>query len=143
MGSSSQPALSATASALAALAAELWQRSGGEQFGLTVADCLRLLDAIARKYLPPGAGDRELRELARSLKAEELALTQACAAGHQRAWEIFLLRYREKLMTWRFPSLERNPAAASWRTASTLTFTARPRAMVSAFRSSPRTPGAA
>src|SRR5579864_7805209 len=97
MGSSSQPALSATASALAALAAELWQRSGGEQFGLTVADCLRLLDAIARKYLPPGAGDRELRELARSLKAEELALTQACAAGHQRAWEIFLLRYREKL----------------------------------------------
>ena len=97
MGSSSQPALSATASALAALAAELWQRSGGEQFGLTVADCVRLLDAIARKYLPPGAGDRELRELARSLKAEELALTQACAAGHQRAWEIFLLRYREKL----------------------------------------------
>jgi RNA polymerase sigma-70 factor (ECF subfamily) len=28
---------------------------------------------------------------------EELALARACAAGHERAWEIFMSRYRERL----------------------------------------------
>ncbi len=32
-----------------------------------------------------------------SLRVEELALARACAAGHERAWEVFLTRYREKL----------------------------------------------
>jgi RNA polymerase sigma-70 factor (ECF subfamily) len=31
------------------------------------------------------------------LRVEELALARACAAGHERAWEVFLTRYREKL----------------------------------------------
>ena len=97
MGSSSQPALSAAAAALDALALELWQRSGGEQYGLTSADFARVVDAIARKYLAPDAGEPELRDLCHSLKAEELALAQACAAGNERAWEVFLTRYREKL----------------------------------------------
>jgi len=97
MGSSSQPALSPAATALDALAFELWQRSGGEQFELTAADFARVLDAIVRKYLAADAGDRELRELCRSLKAEELAVAQGCAAGNERAWEVFLTRYREKL----------------------------------------------
>src|SRR5579862_5136441 len=97
MGSSSQPVLSPAATALDALAFELWQRSGGEQYGLTSSDFVRVLDTIARKYLAGGGGDRELRDLCRSLKAEELALAQACAAGNERAWDVFLTRYREKL----------------------------------------------
>jgi RNA polymerase sigma-70 factor (ECF subfamily) len=39
----------------------------------------------------------DARELFVSLRVEELALARACAAGHERAWEIFLTRYREKL----------------------------------------------
>jgi RNA polymerase sigma-70 factor (ECF subfamily) len=39
----------------------------------------------------------EIRELFASLRVEELALARACAAGHERAWEVFMLRYREKL----------------------------------------------
>ena len=34
---------------------------------------------------------------AASLRVEELALARACAAGHERAWEVFLTRYRAKL----------------------------------------------
>lgn len=97
MGSTSRPAVSAVPSKMDAPAAELWQRSGAEKFGLTQSDFARVLAAIARKYLPPEHGAGELRELCRSLKAEELALAQACAAGNELAWETFLLRYREKL----------------------------------------------
>src|SRR5271169_3057975 len=32
-----------------------------------------------------------------SLRAEELVLARACAAGHEHAWEVFLTRYRERL----------------------------------------------
>ena len=52
---------------------------------------------IARKYLPADASRRDLSELYTSLRAEELALARACAAGHEHAWEVFLTRYREKL----------------------------------------------
>jgi len=33
----------------------------------------------------------------RSLRVEELALARGCAQGNERAWEVFLSRYREKL----------------------------------------------
>jgi RNA polymerase sigma-70 factor, ECF subfamily len=76
---------------------EIYQRSRGEEFGLTRRDFDGILQEIARKYLPADAGPRELRELYASLRVEELALARGCAAGHERAWEIFLTRYREKL----------------------------------------------
>ena len=47
--------------------------------------------------MPPGASAQETAELYASLRIEELALARACAAGHERAWEIFMSRYREKL----------------------------------------------
>lgn len=97
MGSSSQPAVSSAPAELQAHARELWERSGAEKYGLTAADFARVVENIARKYLGASAGDHEMRELCRSLKAEELGLAQACAAGNERAWETFLLRYREKL----------------------------------------------
>ena len=31
------------------------------------------------------------------MRVEELALARACAAGQERAWEVFMARYREKL----------------------------------------------
>jgi RNA polymerase sigma-70 factor (ECF subfamily) len=52
---------------------------------------------VATKYLPAGNTEAEARTFLLTLRVEELALAQACAAGHNAAWELFLTRYREKL----------------------------------------------
>ena len=39
----------------------------------------------------------QYRSFYTSLRIEDLALARACAAGNERAWERFLIRYREKL----------------------------------------------
>jgi RNA polymerase sigma-70 factor (ECF subfamily) len=76
---------------------ELYEKSKGAEFGVTREQFDGVLGEIARKYLPAEADHHDLRELYASLRAEELALARACAAGHERAWEVFLTRYREKL----------------------------------------------
>jgi RNA polymerase sigma-70 factor (ECF subfamily) len=76
---------------------ELYEKSRGAEFGVTREQFDSVLGEIARKYLPAEAAHHDLRELYASLRAEELALARACAAGHERAWEVFLTRYREKL----------------------------------------------
>jgi RNA polymerase sigma-70 factor (ECF subfamily) len=77
--------------------AELFQKSRGELLGLTRQQFDGVLREIARKYLPADAAHHDLREFYNTLRTEELALARACAAGHERAWELFLTRYREKL----------------------------------------------
>jgi len=76
---------------------EIYEKSRGAEFGVTREQFDGVLGEIARKYLPADAAHHDLRELYASLRAEELALARACAAGHERAWEVFLTRYREKL----------------------------------------------
>ncbi len=79
------------------LAAELFERSGGNQFGLGLEAFTQILSEVTRKYLPADAAAGEAEELLRSLRLEELALARACAQGNEKAWEVFLTRYREKL----------------------------------------------
>ena len=74
---------------------ELYEKSGNsglsrEQFGV-------ILNEVAARYLPADATARQTAELYASLRVEELALARACAAGQERAWEVFMARYREKL----------------------------------------------
>lgn len=74
---------------------ELYEKSGNsglsrEQFGA-------ILHEVAAKYLPTDASSRDTAAFFASLRVEELALARACAAGQERAWEIFMARYREKL----------------------------------------------
>ncbi len=76
---------------------ELYEKSRGVEFGVTREQFDGVLGEIARKYLPADAAHHDLRELYASLRAEELALARACAAGHEHAWEVFLTRYRAKL----------------------------------------------
>ncbi len=73
----------------------LYEKSGN--FGHSREQFAAILSQIATKYLPPGASPQETAELYASLRVEELALARACAAGQERAWEIFMSRYREKL----------------------------------------------
>jgi len=76
---------------------ELYQRSRAALVGLSEPEFARILEETAGKYVPPEAKEREVEEFCRGLRLEELALARACAAGHERAWELFLTRYREKL----------------------------------------------
>jgi len=76
---------------------EHYQRSRGEEFGLTREQFEVVLREVAAKYLSIDATPSEVRELYASLRVEELALARACAAGQERAWEVFLTRYRAKL----------------------------------------------
>lgn len=79
------------------LIAELYARTAGEQYGIRPADFGEILQQVRQKYLPPDATSSAIRELLVALKVEDLILARACAAGHERAWEVFMLRYREKL----------------------------------------------
>jgi RNA polymerase sigma-70 factor, ECF subfamily len=74
----------------------LFEKSGGERYGLTLDAFQTVLDLVAAKYLP-GANQPQKLEFWRELKLEELALAHACAAGHDAAWQAFLIRFREKL----------------------------------------------
>jgi len=76
--------------------AELYPKSRAESFGLGREEFAGILSEIAAKHAP-GASTKETQAFCCSLRIEELALARACAAGHNQAWEAFLLRYREKL----------------------------------------------
>ncbi|HEX8817656.1 MAG TPA: sigma-70 family RNA polymerase sigma factor [Terriglobales bacterium] len=76
--------------------AELYPKSRADSFGLCREDFALILAEIVDKYAPD-AGIAEAHTFCCALKIEELALARACAAGHNQAWEAFLVRYREKL----------------------------------------------
>ncbi len=81
---------------LQAVSDELFLKSNGAGFGLTAEAFLRILEEICQKYWPT-ASAQEMHACCASLRLEELALARACAAGHERAWEVFMARYRVKL----------------------------------------------
>ncbi len=85
--SSPRPAASA---AVQAYAAAHYDESGAGQFGIDVAGLAMML---AEVFAQRGAESESEAALA-SMKLEELTLARACVAGNERAWEIFLTRYR-------------------------------------------------
>jgi RNA polymerase sigma-70 factor (ECF subfamily) len=76
---------------------ELYEKSRGAEFGMTVEAFEQVVQEVIAKYLPANASRSGVHDFCISLRVEELALARACAAGHERAWEVFLTRYREKL----------------------------------------------
>jgi RNA polymerase sigma-70 factor, ECF subfamily len=84
-------------SAVSDLLPELHARSGCEKIGLARESFAVILCEVATKYLPTAATHADARTFLLTLRIEELALAQACAAGNNSAWELFLTRYREKL----------------------------------------------
>src|SRR5438105_8074167 len=96
MPGSSHSASSVTAR-LEPLLVELFDKSGGQRYGMDLAQFSAILIAIAEKYLSPDAKETEVRELYLSLRIEELVLSRCCASGNESAWQDFMLRYREKL----------------------------------------------
>jgi RNA polymerase sigma-70 factor (ECF subfamily) len=84
-------------SAVTDLLPELHTKSGCENIGLTRESFAVILCEVIAKYLPANTTQADARAFLLTLRIEELALAQACAAGNNSAWELFLTRYREKL----------------------------------------------
>jgi RNA polymerase sigma-70 factor, ECF subfamily len=84
------------AEALKPVVRALFEKSRGERYGLTLAAFEVVLEQVAEKYLPGATVQRKL-EFWQELRLEELALSRGCVAGHEPAWQEFLIRYREKL----------------------------------------------
>ena len=72
---------------------ELYSKSRAEDFGIARDEFAGMLKEIATKH----SGSLAVEEFCTTLRVEDLALARACAAGSERAWEIFLTRFREKL----------------------------------------------
>ncbi len=77
--------------------AELYAKSGGHRFGLSLQNFALILQEVSGRYLSPHASQAETAELHRSLRLEDLVLARACACGNELAWECFLNQYRAKL----------------------------------------------
>jgi len=94
---------------------ELYRKSRAEEFGITAGEFAAILDEVARKAVSlsvsvnssssssvtssssSSLSGREKREFFSRLHVEDLALARACAAGNERAWQVFMIRFREKL----------------------------------------------
>ena len=90
-------AVNRLASALEPVLDGIWARSRAADWGIQRQAFAEILVAVAGKYLPSEITQGEAASFFETLKLEELALARGCAAGHERAWEVFLTRYREKL----------------------------------------------
>jgi RNA polymerase sigma-70 factor, ECF subfamily len=78
---------------LTPLLSELYAKSKGADLGISTIEFVRILQDLAAKH----AAALGLEQFSQSLRIEDLVLARACAAGNERAWQVFLLRFREKL----------------------------------------------
>ncbi len=70
--------------------------AGARQFGMSLADLAEILSGVVCQW-DNAASEAGARNFLASLRLEELVLARACAAGDNRAWEVFLTRYRATL----------------------------------------------
>lgn len=78
-----------------AIVLELYRKSRAEEFGIGATEFAAVLEEVARKNHQQSSMQRE--EFFGRLHVEDLALARACAGGNERAWQVFMLRFREKL----------------------------------------------
>ena len=77
-------------------AAQHYEASGAQQFDMDQAVLIKVLAEIVKQRNPASDNVSEQSFLA-SLRLEELVLARACARGNERAWEVFLTRFRATL----------------------------------------------
>jgi len=82
---------------LAKLVADIHVQNECDAYGITQSQLTEILSLIAEKYLPIDADEESTQKFCLGLRMEELVLARGCAAGNERAWEVFFVRYREKL----------------------------------------------
>ena len=72
---------------------ELYARSMGAEFGISADQLVAILREVAAKH----AGALGFEQFCATLRIEDLVLARACAVGNERAWQVFMVRFREKL----------------------------------------------
>ena len=94
---------------------DLYRKSGAEGLGLTTGDFAQVLREVRAQNASgtpaETAGPEADADFFARLHVEELVLARACAKGSERAWDVFLTRYREKLYTAAY-SIAKEEAAA-------------------------------
>jgi RNA polymerase sigma-70 factor, ECF subfamily len=90
------PPDAATYAAIREFAAQHYRESRAEQFEVGEDELAAMLAGVVQRS-GRAAGDDEARAFLASLRLDELVLARTCAAGNERAWEIFLTRYRATL----------------------------------------------
>lgn len=93
----SEPRQAETETVLNPELAELYEKAKAREFGISSARFIALLEEIAAKNRIAGS---EKKEFFSRLQVEDLVLARACADGVERAWEVFMLRFREKLYSY-------------------------------------------
>ncbi|HEY5174606.1 MAG TPA: sigma-70 family RNA polymerase sigma factor [Terriglobales bacterium] len=73
-----------------------YDESGARQFGMAPADLAEILAEVVCQW-GNVASEIAVCNFLATLRLEELVLARACAAGDNRAWEVFLNRYRATL----------------------------------------------
>ena len=82
---------------LASLFVRLYAQSGAAQFAISSHEFTAILREVGARYLAPDGAAAERDEFYARLQVADLVLARACAAGDERAWEIFLTRFRARL----------------------------------------------
>jgi len=77
-------------------AAQHYDDSKGDQFGIDQNELAEILAQVVSRC-ETAEEESGVRAFVASLRLEELVLARACAAGNDRAWEVFLTRYRATL----------------------------------------------
>ena len=72
---------------------DLYERSRAAEFGITALEFRSVVEDVAAKH----AAGTAFEDFCVGLRIEDLALARACAIGSERAWEVFMGRFREKL----------------------------------------------
>jgi RNA polymerase sigma-70 factor, ECF subfamily len=72
---------------------ELYRNSKAAELGLGDQEFLAILQEVSAKH----SSGTSFEKFTGNLRIEDLVLARACAAGKERAWEAFMLRFREKL----------------------------------------------
>lgn len=93
------------------LARELYRAAAAEQYGIPFEGWRGLLKLVAASAIKSGAKEQELPAVLSNIRAEELAIAHACAAGNEKAWEVFLTRYRETLYGAAYSVVKQDAAA--------------------------------
>ena len=73
--------------------ADWYAKARAAEFGFAPDGFVVLLQEVAAKH----ASGVKVEEFCQTLRIEDLVLARACAVGNERAWEAFMLRFREKL----------------------------------------------
>jgi RNA polymerase sigma-70 factor, ECF subfamily len=79
--------------ALTPVIGELFAKSMSAEFEVTADKFVAILREVAAKH----AGTLGFEQFCGSLRIEDLVLARACASGNERAWQVFMARFREKL----------------------------------------------